>query len=333
MSQERDPRPDVVRAARVGEDGHGRDATRPQEIPRAGWKDILLRVKDGIKRDQIPLVAAGVAFYAMLALFPAMTALISLYGLVADPQQIQQQIDDIAGDMEGGAGDLISEQAQTIAGAGTGALTTGLAISIVAALWAASSGMQGLMLALTIANNEEESRGLIKKRAIALGLTLVAIIVVILAMGVIVVVPVILQVAGLGQVGEWLVRILRWPLMGLVVVGVLASIYRIGPDRDQPKWRWVSPGAVVATVLWVLASIAFSVYVNNFGDYNETYGALGAVIVLLLWLFISAFVVLFGAELNAEMEHQTAEDTTAGDPQPMGQRDAEVADHVADRPD
>ncbi len=333
MSERRAAHKDDLRVehGREGEDGHGRAADRPSDIPAAGWKDIARRVKGQIKDDRVPLVAAGVAFYAMLALFPAITALISIYGLIADPQEVQQQIDDLAGGLQGGAGDLIADQASSIAQAGTGALSVGLAISILAALWTASSGMHGLMQALTVANNEEETRGFFKRRAIALALTLLGMVVAILAIGVVVGVPIAMEFVGLGAVGEWAIRILRWPLIAVVIAGMLAVIYRYGPDRDEPQWRWVSGGAVLATVLWLLGSIAFSVYVSNFGSYNETYGALGAVIVLLLWLFLSSFVVILGAEVNSEMEHQTAKDTTVGEPRRMGQRDAQVADEVADR--
>jgi membrane protein len=313
-----------------GGDEHdrGRQARKPSDLPARGWKDVALRVKDEIKEDRVPLISAGVAFYAMLALFPALTAFISVYGLVADPEQVQQQIDEAAGFLEGGAGQLISEQAQAIAQAGGAALTTGFAVSLVAALWSASSGVHGLMQALTVANNEPETRGFVKRRALALGLTLAGILVLAIAIGVIVVLPVMMNQIGLGGAGELAVRILRWPLLAVVAMVAIATMYRYGPDRDKPQWRWVSWGAVLATVLWVLASIGFSVYVQNFGNYNETYGALGAVIVLLLWLFISAFIVVLGAEVNAEMEHQTATDTTVGDERPMGQRDAEVADHL-----
>lgn len=312
-------------------DGRGRAATQPREIPRAGWKDIALRVKDEIKNDRVGLVAAGVAFYGMLALFPAITALISAYGLVADPEEIKDQIEALAGGFEGQGGQLIVQQAEAIAQTGTRALSVGLIISLVAALWTASSGMHGLMQALTVANNELETRSFLRRRATALALTLATIFVVLLAMTVIVGVPIALEFIDLGAAGASLMRVARWPLLALVVVVVLSVIYRYGPDRDHAQWAWVSGGAVLATVLWVLGSIGFSAYVSNFGSYNETYGALGAVIVLLLWLFLSAFIVLVGAEVNAEMEHQTARDTTVGEPRLMGRRDAQVADNVGER--
>jgi membrane protein len=312
-------------------DGRGGDAERPQDIPSAGWKDITLRVKDEIKNDRVPLVSAGVAFYVMLALFPALTALISVYGLVADPRDVQEQIDAFAGTLGGGAGDLIARQASAVAQSGTGALSLGLAVSILVALWAASSGMHGLMQALTLAHDEDETRGLVKRRAIALALTVAGLLVVVVALLMIVVAPLALEVVGLGATGQWVVRILRWPLMAAVVAALLTVVYRYAPDRDKPQWRWVTWGSVIATVLWVVASFGFSFYVANFGNYNETYGALGAVIVLLLWLFISAFVIILGGEINGEMEHQTGHDTTSGEPRPMGQREAHVADDLGER--
>lgn len=315
--------------SRPREAGRGRHAEHPGEMPKEGWKDVLVRVKGEVKKDRVTLAAAGVAFYGMLALFPALTALISIYGLVADPAQVQQQIQSLTSGLGGEAGQLINEQAQTIASTESAALSVGFAVALLLALWSASTGMHGLMQALTLAYNEDETRGFLKRRAIAIALTLVAILLVAFAAAAIVVVPLLLGGLGLGTVGEWAVRILRWPLVALVFVVALAVIYRFAPNRDKPQWTWVTPGAVLATVLWILGSIGFSIYVQNLGNYNETYGALGSVIVLLLWLFLSAFIVLLGAELNSELEHQTAVDTTAGHPEPMGQRGAHVADHLA----
>src|SRR5690625_3743774 len=258
----------------VQDDGLGRDATKPTQIPAKGWTHIAKRAVGRIKTDQLPLVAAGVAFYAMLALFPSLTALVSVYGLIADPEQIQEQIDNVAGGMAGGAGDLIVNQAQSIAGASTGALSTGLIVSIVAALWTSSSGMQGLMQALTLANNEEETRGFIAKRGTALLLTIISMVVLIAAAGVIIFLPVAMRLVGMEGVGQWLIQVGSLPLVGVVIFGVLALIYRFGPDRDGAKWRWVSVGALDATVLWIVASVGFTVYVSNFGNYNETYGTM-----------------------------------------------------------
>ena len=311
-------------------DDRGRSATSPREVPARGWKDVLLRVKDQVKADQVPLLAAGVGFYAMLALFPALIAVVSVYGLVADPADVEQQIAGMTSALPAGAADLIGEQLTSIVNSQSSSLTWGLALSLAGVLWSVSSGVQGLIKGLNIAYDEDESRGFVKLRALALLLTLGAIVGVIAALGLIVVVPLLLRAVGLGVVGAWAVRIGRWPLLAVLVAVGLAVVYRYGPDRDRPRWRWVGPGAAIATVLWILGSIGFSVYVNNFGSYNRTYGSLRAVIVLLLWLYLSSFVVLLGAEIDAELEHQTARDSTVGPERPLGRRDAYVADHVGE---
>lgn len=311
-------------------DDRGRSASSPREVPARGWKDVALRVKDEVKTDQVPLLAAGVAFYAMLALFPALIAVVSVYGLVADPADVQRQITSLTSALPESAASLIGDQLSSIVNSQSSSLSWGLALSLGGVLWSVSSGVQGLIKGLNVAYDEDESRGFVKLRGLALLLTLGAIVGAIAALGLIVVVPIVLRAVGLGAVGEWAVRIGRWPLLALLVAVGLAVVYRYGPDRHSPRWRWVGPGAAIATVLWILGSIGFSVYVNNFGSYNQTYGSLGAVIVLLLWLFLTSFVVLLGAEIDAELEHQTARDTTVGSERPLGRRDAYVADHVGE---
>jgi membrane protein len=213
-----------------------------------------------------------------------------------------------------------------------GGLSIGAAGGILLALYGASKGMKALMEGLNIIYDEQEERGFIKLNLIALGLTLVVIVAMIVAIGAIIIVPLLLNFVGLGPVAETLIGLLRWPILFVVALVVLAIIYRYGPSRAQPRWRWVSWGAAVATFIWLLGSIAFSIYVQNFGSYNETYGSIGAVVILLMWFWLSAFSVLLGAELNAEMEHQTERDSTTGPPQPRGRRGAYVADQVGEVP-
>ena len=318
-------------AAREG-GGRGREADRPQDIPRAGWRDIALRVKDEISEDHVSLVAAGVAFYALLALFPAIAALISIWGLVADPAQLEQQIESVAAALPRDAASILTEQARRVAQGAGGGMTVAAIAGIAFALYSASAGMRAMMDGLNIIYEEGEKRGFIKLYVVSLVLTLVVLVMMIVALGVIVVVPVVLNFVGLGGVAEALITILRWPLLFALALAVLAVVYRYGASRDEPQWRWVSVGAVVATALWVLGSIAFSIYVRNFGSYDATYGSLGAVIILLMWLWLSAFVVLLGAELNSEVEHQTERDTTTGRSEPMGQRGARMADTVGRKP-
>ena len=308
----------------------GEEAEKPQQIPAKGWLQIAKRGWAEAKADQVPLMAAGMAYYAFLAIFPALIAMISIYGLVASPAQVTSQIESLSGQLPTEAQSLLSEQLTSITQNSGGALTFSLVISILAALWSASGGTGNLITAVNLAYDEVETRGLIKRKALALGLTLGAIVFVLITFALIAVVPAVLNLLPLGVVGTILAQVVRWVLLLGVVAGSLAVLYRVAPDRDAPKMRWVSLGSVVVTVIWAIVSLLFSLYVNNFGSYDKTYGAIAGVIVLMLWLYLTCFLVLLGAEINAEAEHQTAADTTRGEPAPMGDRDATVADEVAD---
>ena len=310
----------------------GRAAERPSEIPARGWFAILKRVRAEVRDDNVTLLAAGVAFYAMLALFPALIAVVTLYGLVASPQQVAEQIGGFARNLPQGAGTLLTNQLQSIAGGSQRGLSIGLAASLLGVLWSASSGVQALIKGLNLAYDEKETRGFLKLRALALVLTLGAIVVVIVMLALIAAFPAILARVGLGSAGELVASYGRWVLLALLVVTAVAVLYRYAPARRNPRWRWVSWGAVVALVVWLAASIGFSAYVENWGSYGKTYGALAAVIILLLWLWLSALAVLLGAELDAEIERQTARDTTVGPERPPGARGAEAADTVGERP-
>ena len=314
-----------------GRDLLGRRAERPSEIPRRGWLAVLKRVKAEVKDDNVGLLAAGVAFYAMLAIFPAIIAVVTVYGLVTrDPGQVQEQLSSFAKGLPQGAGDLLVGQLESVARTSEQSLGIGLAVSLAAVLWSASSGVQALVKGLNAAYDERETRGFLKLRGLSLLLTIGAIVVTIVTLGLIAVVPAVLDDLGLGSVGEVAARYGRWPVLAALVAVAVAALYRYAPDRRNPRWRWVSWGAVLAVALWLLGSAAFSYYVSSFGKYNETYGSIGAVIVLLLWLFLSSFVVLLGAEVDAEIERQTAKDTTTGPPRPLGERDATAADTLGD---
>ncbi len=310
----------------------GREAGRPGEIPKPGWRDIALRTWREQSRDNLSLVAAGVAFYVLLAMVPAMAAMLSIYGLVADPRQLQQNIGQMGGVLPQDAMSIIQRQLSEVASGAGGALSVAAAVSILLALWSASKGMKGLIQALNIAYEEEERRGFLKLNAVSLGLTLAGLIFFIVALTAVVAIPAILGNLGLPDSVKWAVSLARWPLLAVAGIVALAALYRYAPSRDAPRWRWVSPGSVAATLLWIAASLLFSVYVSNFGSYNETYGSLGAVVILLMWLFITSYVVLLGAELNSEMEHQTRKDTTKGEPRPMGSRGARMADELGPKP-
>ena len=317
-------------ASRVAdtETDRGRKAASPSEIPAKGWLDIGKRLFQEFGNDRVLLVAAGVTFYAILALFPAIGALVSIYGLVADPATINEQLAALQGVMPGGALDIIGEQVKRIAAKGGGTLGFTAAFGILVSIWSANGGMKAIFDALNIVYDEKEKRNFIWLNLRSLSFTAGALLFVVLALVGIVVVPAALAFLNLGSM-EWVIALARWPILLLVVLGSLALLYRYGPSRDTAQWRWVTWGSAVAAFLWIAVSALFSWYVSSFGNYNETYGSLGAVIGFMTWIWISTTIVLLGAELNAEMEHQTVKDTTTGKPDPLGTRKARVADTVA----
>jgi membrane protein len=308
------------------EAGRGREAESPTELPARGWRDILVRVKEETSTDNVSLIAAGLALYALLAIFPALAASVSLYGLFSSPDQIAGQIQSLAGVLPQQASDILRDALQNLASQQGEALGVGAIIGFVLALWSARKGMVALMTVTNIAYDEEEERGFFRQLFVSLAFTIAAVVgfvlVVLLAVGV----PVALKALGVPQIIEAALSILRWVVLWFLVVFALAVVYRFAPDRNGAQWRWVSWGSAIAATLWLIGSLLFSLYVRNFGSYGETYGALGGVVVLLLWFYLSAYVVVLGAEINAEMEHQTARDTTTGEPRPAGRRGAHVAD-------
>lgn len=311
----------------------GVSATTPREIPWRGWRQIVKRAWAENKADNMPIIAGGVAFFAFLAIFPALIAIISIYGMVASPSSVTTQVESFTTSLPHSAADLISEQLKNITSHGGGALTVGLVISILAAIWSASGGVGNLVTAVNVAYDEVESRNFVKLKLTSLALTLGAIVFVLITLGLVAVLPAVLNALHLGVVGTILAQVVRWLLLLVVMAGSLAVLYRVAPDRDAPKFRWVSLGSVVVTVAWAVVSLLFSFYVNNFGSYDKTYGTIAGVIVLMLWLYLTCYLVLLGAEINAETEHQTARDTTEGRPEPMGERDATVADTLPDPPE
>lgn len=306
----------------------GRSADRPSEIPRKGWKDILLRVKSQIKKDHASIVAAGVTFYAFLAIFPAIAASVSLYGLFVDPATVEQQMSQLTALLPAQAHELLSQQLSAVASRSNTALGFGVAVSILLAVWSAKKGANALIEGMNIAYDEEDDRGFFKKTFVTFMFTLGGIIVAILCAALVVALPAALGNLGLPEPMAIAVRVLRWVLLAGILLFSLAVVYRYAPDRDRPKWRWVSWGSGIAVVLWLGASWLFSFYVSNFGSYDKTYGSLAAVVILLMWLFISSYIVLLGAEINSEMEHQTKRDSTSGPEEPLGERGAHHADTV-----
>jgi len=320
------PAADAHRIAR--EPGRGRSAETPAELPRRGWRDILFRVKDQISEDNLGHIAAGVAFYWLLALFPALGALISTYGLAADPSDVERQILQLAGMLPDYVRELLAEQLRAIVSGNPDALSFGVIAGFLFTLWSATKGVNALIVALNIAYDEEEKRGFFRLTFTALALTLGAVLFAALTLALVIALPAALAWIPLGAWAETVALALRWPLLGAALMLGLSTLYHFGPSRERPRWRWVSWGAAGVTAVWLVASIGFSYYVANFGNYNETYGSVGAVIFLLMWFWIGAYLVLIGAEVNAEMEHQTARDTTTGPRRPLGARGAYVADTV-----
>lgn len=310
----------------------GRSATRPHRFPLIGWRDILLRAKRAAAKDHLSIVAAGVAFFLLMGSVPALVALLSLYGLFSDPQDVRQHFQALERIMPVDAYEILVERMEDVSepegGAGLGAF-----VGIVLALWAGSRGTKGLMRALNIAYHEEADRGIVSMQLVSLGLTLAMITLGIFSVLLIAGLPVMMEVIFFASVEEYLISWLRWPILLVVAVFGLAIIYRHGPNRRSAQWKWVSTGAVAVTILWLGASAGFSFYVSNFGNFNDTYGPLGAVVVLLMWLYLTAYLILIGAEINAEMEHQTREDTTRGKTRPIGKRGAYVADHLGEPPE
>jgi membrane protein len=315
---------------RRSDGGRGREADHPGEIPPRGWKDVLWRGWREISDQNLFLIAGGVTYAILLALFPGLAALVSLYGLVFDAGQIEKQVAALAGVLPAQTQDLLSQQLHGLVEASNGALGFAAIVGLLLALWSASRGMSGLITAINIAYEEKERRGFFKLNLIALGLTLGLLIGGIVAIALVAVLPAAVQLFAVGPATKWLLLIVQWPLLIVLVMLGLALLYRFGPDRDKPQWRWVSPGVIAATILWIAASIGFTVYVANFNSYDKTYGSLGGVVILLTWLYLSAFMVLLGAVINAQSERQTRKDSTEGPPRAMGRRDAHAADTLGE---
>jgi membrane protein len=307
----------------------GEWAAEPTDIPPRGWLDVARRVKNEAKADNSSLLAGGVAFFALLALVPALVALVSIYGLVASADTVTRQVENALGAAPADVRNLVEQQLQSIVRSSGGGASLAAIAGILIALWSASSGMKHLVGAINLAYDEHETRGFVKVRAISLGLTVGSIVFLVVAFGLIALVPSLLAKTGLGTAARVAVGVVRWVVLLVGMLIGLALLYRFAPDRAAPKWQWASPGAVFATVGFIITSLLFSLYTANFGRYNKTYGTLGAIVVVMLWLYLTALMIVLGAELNAELERQTRRDSTRGPDQPMGRRGAYAADTVA----
>jgi membrane protein len=321
--------PRALQLVRATEHGRGRHADEPTRIPWPGWKDILWRTYARISSDRLLLIAGGVVFYGLLATVPAITALVSLYGLFTPASTIGAQLNLLSDVMPASAYQLISDQVVRISSHSDGKLTFAFILGLGIALWSANAGVKAIFDALNIVYDEDEKRGIVTLNIISLAFTLAVIVAMMLIIGAVVLLPLVLALVGFAaelQAG-WL-PLLRWPVLFVLVTFGLAVIYRYGPSRREAKWRWLTVGSMFAAIAWIAVSIAFSWYLSRFADYNATYGSLGAVIGLMMWMWISTSVVLVGAELNSEIEHQTARDSTVGHAKSIGARGAVMADTV-----
>ena len=287
-----------------------------------------MRLYASIGDNRLLAVAAGVTFYAILALFPAIAAFVSVYALFSDPTSINDQLAAMSGILPGGAIDIIGEQVKRLAASPNKSLSLALVTSLAISLWSANAGMKAVFDALNVAYGEKEKRSFVVLNLRSLAFTLSAIVLLLVMVASVVVVPVVLNFIGFASVVAWVVAIARWPVMVVMITLALSVLYRYGPSRTPAKWRWIGWGSALAAVLWLIASLGFSIYVGKFGSYNATYGSLGAAIGFMTWIWISSIVILIGAEVSAQIEHQTEIDTTTGASKPIGTRGAVMADNV-----
>ncbi|MCB8839186.1 YihY/virulence factor BrkB family protein [Aurantimonas sp. VKM B-3413] len=330
MPKSRARRPNDAGRGQTPRGGHGRDAVKPSEIPAAGWKSILWRVYAEIGDDRVMLVAAGVTYYLLLAMVPAMAAIMSVYGLFADASTVTDQLGQFGGVLPGGAMDILREQLTRLASSNNSTLGLSLFLSLAISLWSANSGVKALFEAMNVAYDEKEDRSFLMLNAISLLFTLCLVIAAILLVVLAVVLPNLLGTLGLGSAAQWTISAVSLIVTLLVISFGIAGLYRWGPNRANAQWRWITPGTALTVIVTAVVSVLFSWYTANFGSYNATYGSLGALIGFMTWIWLTMIVLIIGAELNSEMEHQTARDTTTGPTKPMGKRGALMADTVAD---
>lgn len=309
-------------------DVRGRQASSPLQITWRGWWDIGKRVANNIKRHNVSLLAAGVALFIMLSIFPALNMAVSVYALFTSPESIMSQVEPLRQLLPEPAFNILTEQLSELSDSDGMTLNFTLLVSLLVWLWVARKGTKALVTACNVIYQEDEKRPFWGLLMVSLLFTLVGILGFVMLALLAILLPIALGMVPMGETVETLLRTLRWPILAIIFILVLECVYRFAPNRKNAKWRWVSVGAIVATLLWLAASIGFTIYVQNFTNFNDTYGAIGGVIILILWFYISALVVLLGAEINAEMEHQTKVDSTRGDDKPMGERGAYVADTV-----
>jgi len=313
-------------ARELTQHGHGRHSRSPLQIPWAGWKDILWRTYVRSGDDRLLAIAAGVVFFGLLAVFPAITALVSCYGLFANPSTIGANLQTLALMLPQGSFQIVQDQIARVLMKGDTALGAAFLFGLGLAIWSANAGVKAVIDALNVVYEEREKRSFIRLNLLSLAFTCGAIAALLLMVSAVVAVPLALNHAGLAPESRIIIGLGRWPLLLAILLAALGLLYRFGPSRRAARWEWLSVGTLAAALLWIAGSALLSWYLSNFANYGATYGSLGAAIGLMMWMWMSAIIVLFGAELNSEIEHQTARDTTIGHPKPLGARGAVMAD-------
>jgi membrane protein len=313
-------------ARELSQHGRGRHSGTPLQIPWAGWKDILWRTYVRSGEDRLLAIAAGVVFFGLLAVFPAITALVSCYGLFANPSTIGANLQTLALMLPQGSFEIVQDQIARVLMKGDTALGATFLFGLGLAIWSANAGAKAVIDALNVVYEEREKRSFVRLNLLSLAFTTGGIAALLLMVSAVVAVPLALDHAGLASESRIIIGLGRWPLLLLILLAGLGLLYRFGPSRKAARWEWLSVGTLAAALLWIAGSALLSWYLSNFGNYGATYGSLGAAIGLMMWMWMSAIIVLFGAELNSEIEHQTALDTTIGHPKPLGARGAVMAD-------
>ncbi|EGI75001.1 YihY/virulence factor BrkB family protein [Pseudoalteromonas distincta] len=306
----------------------GQQAEQPGHIPFIGWWDIVKRIFKQMSEDNLSIVAAGVAFYALLAIFPAIAAMVSVYAYFSSPADISDHLSKIVTLLPPSTSELILSQVSSLAKTSSASLSLSAIGTLILTIWSSSKGSQALITACNISYREYEKRSFFQAQLVRFLFSVGAIVVAIFALLIIGILPIVLNLVGLKESIDLLIKLISWPLLAFTFNFALVLLYRYAPHRKPAKWRWITMGSSIATVLWILASIGFSFYVSRFSSYNETYGSLGGVVIMLMWLYISAYIITLGAVINAATEQQTGKDSTIGPAKERGQRGAYVADHL-----
>lgn len=309
----------------------GRRADRPVDIAWRGWWDVLWRVKDQLDTDNVSIVAGGLALFALLAVFPSLAAAVAIYGIVASPDAIAAQMQAFGGMLPPATVEILQNQLNQLVSQRNETLSIGVIIGILLAMWSARKGMVALITAMNVAYNEHDRRSFLMRMLLSLAFTVGGVLGFVVMVSIGVAIPVLLAFIPLGSATEWILLGVRWAVLWVIAVFALSVLYRFAPHRTHPRWEWVNAGSIIAATLWLLGSALFALYVRNFNSFGEAYGAIGGVVVMLMWFYVSAYVVILGAEINSELERQTVNDTTIGATKPLGERGAFSADTVGPR--